>query len=202
MPGKPIRKTTAPANFTKGVPAFCPSGRLSRSKIFLLFLWEARFKSQALCDEKALAACMVYVDLNPIRAKMAELPETSEHTSVKGRIAAFKKHQKLPQSLMQFVGNPREPMPEGLPFLLKDYLELVDWTGRILRGDKRGSIPAEMPPILACLAIEPKHWLFLARQFESKFKGLVGCTFAVKRAAKQFGYVCSPEISMCKAVFS
>ena len=54
--------------------------------------------------------------------------------------------------------------------LLKDYLELVDWTGRILRQDKRGSIPAEMPPILARLVIEPKHWLFLATQFESKFK--------------------------------
>ena len=145
---------------------------------------------------------MVYVDLNPIRAKMAELPETSEHTSVKRRIAAFKKHQKLPQSLMQFVGNPRELMPDGLPFLLKDYLELVDWTGRILRQDKRGSIPAEMPPILARLVIEPKHWLFLATQFESKFKGLVGCAFAVKRAAKQFEYVRSPGISMCKTVFT
>ena len=109
--------------------------------------WEGRFKSQALLDEKALAACLAYVDLNPIRAKMAETPESSEHTSAKRRIRSMKRpNEQLqtsqPDALYPFAGNPREAMPEGLPFRLTDYLELVDWTGRILREDKRGAIPS------------------------------------------------------------
>ena len=51
--------------------------------------WEGRFKSIKLCDEAAILACGVYVDLNPIRAGIAQTPETSDHTSGKLRSAAL-----------------------------------------------------------------------------------------------------------------
>lgn len=156
--------------------------------------WEGRFKSQALLDEKALAACLVYVDLNPIRAQMADSPETSEFTSVHERIDHAKNSgipnriNQQPSHLMPFAGNPRQDIPKGLPFRLTDYLDLVDWTGRIIREDKRGAISENLPPIMDRLDIDPKHWLYMTRNFESGFKGLVGSVFALKQACEKLNY--------------
>ena len=52
--------------------------------------WEGRFKAQRIVDEAGLLACSMYVDLNPVRAALAELPEETPHTSAYDRIAAEK----------------------------------------------------------------------------------------------------------------
>ena len=48
--------------------------------------WQGRFKAQLLLDEASILACSMYVDLNPIRAAMAETPEESRFTGAHDRI--------------------------------------------------------------------------------------------------------------------
>jgi len=159
--------------------------------------WEGRFKSQALLDEKALAACLAYVDLNPIRAKMADSPERSDYTSAQQRIRKVKTSDNItrpeqPKELHPFAGYPRQDMPAGLPFRLQDYLELLDWTGRQIRKGKRGRIDDSLPPILERLNIDAEKWLYTSTHFESSFKTLVGSTHSLISACKKLGYRRTP----------
>ncbi|MFD1009511.1 transposase [Oceanisphaera ostreae] len=135
--------------------------------------WEGRFKSQALLDEAAVLACMTYVDLNPIRAKIADTPERSDFTSIQRRVNAAKQG-KQPKELLPFVGNERSELPKGLVFELQDYLMLVDDTGRILRNDKRGAIQESTAKILERLNISQEAWLNITQEFMNMFKGPVG----------------------------
>jgi hypothetical protein len=170
--------------------------------------WEGRYKSQALLDEKALAACMAYVDLNPVRAGLAEIPEQSEYTSIKARANPIKQNpdsteeSNAPSGLLPFAGYPRQDMPKGLPFRLKDYLELVDWTGRAILENKRGYIPDHKPPILERLQIDPKHWLYMTQHFESRFKGLVGASYALKAACRKLKLRRTPNLGAAIELFN
>ena len=151
--------------------------------------WEGRYKSQALLDEAAILSCMAYVDLNPIRAKIAETPENSKYTSIKKRIKHIQNHAKELQSthLYPFIGVERYAIPDGIPFQLADYIELVDLTGRSIQANKRGAIDNDLEPILNRLNINPEHWLYLAINFESRFKKAVGSALKMKQAAQFFG---------------
>ena len=148
--------------------------------------WEGRFKSQALLDERALLACMAYVDLNPVRAHMATSPEESDYTCVKARVNALKSHRSPKHTIEQFVGS--KPEAKGLPFRLKDYLELTDWTGRVIREDKRGAINNALPPILERLALDEEAWKTLTTQFERQFSQWVGSEHIVRKIYSEKHY--------------
>jgi hypothetical protein len=92
-------------------------------------------------------------------------------------------------------------MPKGLPFRLQDYIELVDWTGRVMRDDKRGYINKTVPPILARLQLDTKNWLYLTQHFESPFKHLVGSAHSIRQACVGLGKNWAHGIRQCEVLF-
>jgi len=164
--------------------------------------WEGRFKSQALLDEAALVACMAYVDLNPVRARMERTPEVSKHTSIKTRIEVAKANQIQPKTLFPFIGYERENQPEGLPFKLEDYLELIDLTGRIIRGDKRGSLDVSLAPILQRINLTSEQWLEVSTGFETRFGSAVGSEMLLADYCEHTGIKRRPNLSACKRLLS
>jgi REP element-mobilizing transposase RayT len=158
--------------------------------------WEARYKAQPLLDESAIAACMAYVDLNPIRAGIAQTPETSEFTGIHDRIqdrqavesatsadardtqiehgpkagwlAPIALESPCQQSRDRHVH--RRLTNRGCLFMsLDQYLQLVDWTGRQLRLDKPGRIPPQLDAILTRLDCSIETWLDLVKNFRRRF---------------------------------
>jgi REP element-mobilizing transposase RayT len=85
--------------------------------------WEGRFKSIALLDDAAIVACMAYVDMNPIRAKIAKCVEDATHTSVQRRIIQ-------PDESSTGLGS-----LSRVGVSLSDYVEMVRWTIAINDGD-------------------------------------------------------------------
>jgi hypothetical protein len=165
--------------------------------------WEGRFKCQALLDESALLACMAYVDLNPVRAGMANSPEESEYTSIHRRVAIFRSDPESlqPGGLMPFRSRSHHNSANCLHFNLRDYLELLDWTGRAIRVDAYGAIQTNLPPIASRLQIESTAWLAMTEGFESLFHALVGPEEAVLGVCAQTGRNWSHGINACRRCF-
>ncbi len=165
---------------------------------------EGRFKSQALLDEKALLAAMAYVDLNPVRAGLAETPETSGYTSIQERVVGLPK-EVTPETGLQETTTIKDPevtldgerlrpeaetqvLPQAslmpfdataqatwaVPFAFEGYLDLVDWTGRALRADKPGYIEAQAPKILARLDIDGERFIGYSERLLKAFGTAVG----------------------------
>lgn len=156
--------------------------------------WEGRFRCQALLDETALIACMAYVDLNPVRAGTAKTPEESDFTSIQVRIqdyiAATPSNKKggpdgVHSTNLQPLGHRRR---HGEPTLsLPAYIELVDWTGRIVRTDKPGHIPKDILPILMRMKIEPNTWPFTIDRLGRIFYRVVGAAERIRQFSHAVG---------------
>lgn len=111
-------------------------------------LFAQRFYSGALLDERAVLAAMQYVDLNPVRARMADSLQSASHTSIARRLEAL---ANTPERLEQYLApiacgatspddTPRHP---AIPRLtLREYVALLEQT---MAFSSSSSSPSEQP---------------------------------------------------------
>jgi len=213
--------------------------------------WESRFKSQTLLDDAAIAACMAYVDLNPIRAGLAATPELSDFTSIQQRIRAWHAETftaaslptetpQHPQSgahltdkrLPQNPDGHPNPSPETSPLLppsanleplaadwlcpiqshsrrrgilqmsTADYLQLVDFSGRMIRSKKRGAIDPELAPILLRIGANPDAWIDTVSHFASSFRLAAGLLSHLRAFADRIGNRWLKGVSAARVAFA
>lgn len=164
--------------------------------------WEGRFKSQALLDETGLLTAMAYVDLNPVRAGMATMPEEAEFTSIHARIQQFRNEvSEQARTSRQVESRARRQRPppllafrdsgdsdrRGVPVKFLDYLQLLDWSSRRRRPGKRGAVEHDLPPILARLRIHPDAWLQTMRPAGIRFGRAIGRLERLQSHARRLG---------------
>jgi hypothetical protein len=161
--------------------------------------WEGRFQSQALLDESAILSCMMYVDLNPIRAKEANSLLESDFTSIQERIKQYQSFKKQNNSLntkankkLEFtvLKQPKLLLNFGssadkntIPFTLDDYLELADFSSRLIVPNKRGSVVKSSPKILEVLNIEVNSWLNTIQHFRRQYANFAGSKSSLMKCA-------------------
>ena len=147
---------------------------------------------------------MAYVDLNPIRAKITEKLEESNNTSIKKRLKTLKdvnpidaqKH--LDTSISAMTTQNRERM---LPMNLKDYIELVEWTGKSIIHPNKASIPPHISSSLQRLNLQQNHWLKQIENFGQNYCHVVGPIEQIKAKAKQLKLRCMKGTSAAKLLF-
>jgi hypothetical protein len=76
--------------------------------------WQSRFRAVRLLDEAALLAYAAYVDLNPIRAAIAETLEPCDYTSVQRRIQSFSPTNDNSTSAISATSQPKKEISDNL----------------------------------------------------------------------------------------
>ena len=143
--------------------------------------WEGRFKAQRLCDERAVLAAMVYVDLNPVRAGITERLETSHRTSVATRLQSSSRERDA--RLRPVAGT----LAMCLPIRTGEYLQLVAWTGRQAHPGKRGKLSEDAPEILKRWDASSERWQRRVKAIGSGYWRVVGEVQDLKAWAERIG---------------
>jgi hypothetical protein len=177
--------------------------------------FEGRFKSPRVLDLVGLLTCMTYIDLNPLRAEMAEGIEDSLYTSVRLRHHALRRfvrckalRETLPEAdiaelermlehaaaetaeetWMAPVGGDGAGDREPLLGMEPEqYIAIVEAVGRQPEPGKKGSIAPGVRSVLEALRIDVERWLELVTGTRRIFGTAIGAAASLAAEAARRG---------------
>ena len=135
---------------------------------------------------------MAYVDLNPIRAQIANSIEQSDFTSAQDRwrevhSSTTTSREVQKPRLLPFIEAEHRHSLDHLPFNLKDYLDLIDTTGRMVVSGKHGAIPEKQPKLLDSLKVNQQEWFATVIQLQQRYLLAIGRPENMIKLARRWG---------------
>ncbi len=183
--------------------------------------WEGRFHCQKLLDSASVLAATIYVELNPLRANIVELPEYSQYTSLVRRLKLVRlasgcslenlmdsdkleKQRALSESVesqdnTKWVSNVLA-CESFLPFDRNKYLNVLDYVSRCKRPDKSSS-PATAEKLLVRLGVDPERWRKTASNFEESYRLFAGSPELLSQTAVEKKKRCLHGMSTARYVY-
>lgn len=145
--------------------------------------WEGRFKCQALLDEKAVLACMAYVDLNPIRAGLCDELGDSDFTTIRRRLRDIEEGRV--SQTAQLAPMAGTASGAGVGVSVRGYLDLLHWTLERtgMRKASRAILP-NLEPLPESIRGSPSWWLSSVLSIETSYGTAVGGTEALAAHAR------------------
>jgi len=206
-PGRQVRKDAAEIRSIRRVSLLADQQRLAelRSRLaslswFMRFIneplaryanaeddctgrfWEGRFKSQVLLDEAAVLACMVYVDLNPVRAGVAHDLGDCDFTSVRRRLDT-----QTTQEPLGAIGGSASPPPPFSAITLGEYVDLARWTATIQDDFRRGLSSAPPLSVIGQRDIDHEQWLSNYLPKPGRWQRALGSVASLRDYARRIG---------------
>jgi putative transposase len=170
--------------------------------------WEGRFKSQALLDESALLSCMAYVDLNPVRAGLAANPMDSKFTSIQQRLRDFRgstdsRNRRGVSSWLLPISREQKPTQQStvIPFGCREYLDLVEQTGRLVRRGKGGLVRGKGGSLLCQLGLSSNQWFALSHDLQTLSLRAIGSLARMRSYAAASGCTWIAGVGRIREVF-
>ena len=140
---------------------------------------------------------MAYVDLNPIRTNTAKSLRQSSHTSIKKRLKTLTEKE-LRGTVKAIAGNIRN---RTMTLRLKDYIELVEWTGQAIVYPDKAKLPHNLSSTLSQLNIQQSNWLSQIQTYEYNHYRFVGSLEKLEAKINKLGQHWLKGMNQCQQLF-